>query len=624
MKKLFFFVALVCALTACRSDIDLGKVDTKMEVDLGLALPVGDIKMMLTDMLGDVDGLYIDSKGVLTWEFDTTTARDYHKMDLAQYISKANIKLKVYDQIAEKYPYLVGLSIPLPYDFPVALDFPLDLPLTGINEDKTIKERLDSAIIEEASFYSIIRPESLPFEWDWVDSIVLDLGPRFSRPAGNHMVIYTKDESVSYGYGDSIPLMVDKFTLNMMKKTGNLTPLEYKFNNVYDTCSFNVHFKFTIPKNSVISLNSNSAINYELGARFLNFSAIWGMFEPASSMSGENVIDMSDAWKSFDFLTKATMPFSEPVINTQIVTHVAGALRLKNSYLFTLDANNDTTFAEFSDTGDPSTWKWFSRTFDQHEYLPLNSAIGDSSVNMYVTFDKTVKGGQIHKMFRKTPQQLGYKFAVIFDEMETPQIRITPNTAIRINSSITMPFIFDQGVWIEYPQNADVNLSQVSIDSIQASAEAIDTIKSAKVKLVMKALNSIPLNLKYTMLCLDAKGDTIKDPLDPTKNFMLFSQDTINLVPPTFTFNAAAGGWVTTPRESVFVVELTKEQLNVFPKIAQIAYTAVLDDDALDEAYSQGLPNVRLTNQDYVVMKIGLAASVQGVVNFGTQNVYDK
>ena len=81
---------------------------------------------------------------------------------------------------------------------------------------------------------------------------------------------------------------------------------------------------------------------------------------------------------------------------------------------------------------------------------------------------------------------------------------------------------------------------------------------------------------------------------------------------------------MTTPRESVFVVDLTKEQLNVFPKIAQIAYTAVLDDDALDEAYSQGLPNVRLTNQDYVVMKIGLAASVQGVVNFGTQNVYDK
>lgn len=626
MKKILFIVALGCTLMACHSELDLGKVDTSMEVNMGLTLPVGSIKMMLTDMIGEVDGLYIDTlknQGVLTWRYDTTTSRDYHQMDLAKNFDTITVGLKVYDQIAAQVPaYLLGGPVVTPVELKFALDFPIDLPLKEINKDKTVNERLDRALIDSASFYSILRPENLPFEWAWVDSVVLNLGPRFERkaPLTNLVEIYTKGSGSSYdSFGDSIPITVDDFTLNMMKNQHPSNPVEYKYENVYDVCSFSVRLKFTIPAGSTISITTDSKINYKLGVKFLDFSAIWGMFAPSEAMSGNDVIDMSDAWKSFDFLTKATMPFSEPVMKTQIVTQIAGALRLKNSYIFTLDANNDTTYAEFDEVGDANS-KWFSKAFDEHEYLPLESAIGDSATKMFVTFDNTVKGGQIHRMFRKTPQKLGYTFAVKFDEMETPQIRITPNTFIRIKSTFTLPFIFDKGIWIEYPESSEVSMSQFSIDSLQHEAEAIDTIKSAKVKLVMKALNAIPLNLKYTLRCQDENGNIIKDPLDKTKDFLLFTQDTITLAPPTFSFNASAGGWVPTPQESTFIVDLTKEQLNMFPKIKKIVYTAVLDDDALKDAYAKGLTNVRLTNEDYVTMKIGLAASVEGIFNFGKDN----
>jgi hypothetical protein len=313
------------------------------------------------------------------------------------------------------------------------------------------------------------------------------------------------------------------------------------------------------------------------------------------------------------------MPFAEPEVKTQIITHVAGALSLTDSYLFTLDENNDTTYADFSNAGDGSGIL-FEHDFNRNEYLPLESAIGDSSTNMYITFNNTKEGGRIHRMFQKTPQKLGYKFAIGFNERKTPQIRITPNTTIRIHSTFTLPFIFDKGIWIEYPESSPVSLSQLSIDSLQEAANAIDTITSARVKLVMKVMNAIPLNFKYTMRCLDESNDTIMDPNNPSNPFLLFTQDTITFAPPTFSFNAAAGGWVPTPKESVMMVDLTKEQLNVFPKVKKIVYTAVLDDEALKGEYEKGLPNVRLTNQDYVSIKIGLAANVKGIVNFGNEN----
>ena len=90
MKKILFVLAIGCALMSCRSKIDFGNIDTKTEIDMGLALPIGSVHITLKEMIGEVDGLYIDSlknKGVLTWKMDTAIERYYHQMNLAQYLS---------------------------------------------------------------------------------------------------------------------------------------------------------------------------------------------------------------------------------------------------------------------------------------------------------------------------------------------------------------------------------------------------------------------------------------------------------------------------------------------------------------------------------------------------------
>lgn len=622
-------ILAVGMLSGCKSEIDLKNIDTTAEVGLGLALPIGNVHMTIFDMVGNIENLYVDSqanRGVLTWKLDTVLRRDYHKMDLAKYLSKACDTLEIYNQLATKISqycsdngmpdFFSGGNFTTPVAVPVEFEFRVDMPLTGINKDKTIKERLDRALIEDADFYSVMSTYNCPFSFAWMDSVVLDLGPRFDRPAGNHVVVYPRKAGApAYKDGDTIPMTVDQFTLDMMKEKNPSSPLEYKFNNVYDTCTFYLKFKFTIPAGTPISVTPASGIIYSMGVRFLNFSAIWGMFEPSPDMHAEDVVDMGKSWGKLDFLTRAQVPFAEPVVKADIVTQIAGALRLRDTYLFTLDVNKDTTYAEFSDTGTPESRRWFYKAFDPHEYLPLTSAIGDSSTNMSVTFNKEIKQGQIHKMFRKTPQKLGFRFFVTFDEMETPQIRITPNTNINVKTHCTLPFIFDQGVWIDYPDTTEVNLSQMSIDSIKDQAKVIQSFKSTNVKAVLMAKNTIPLHLKVTMRCFDANGNMIMDPHDKGKPFLIFPADTIYLDTPTMAYDY--GKWSQTkPGETTMIAELDKEHLDMFPQIKKIVYKAILDDQTLDYAYKQGNFNVKLTEDNDVTIKVGLTANVEAVLNF--------
>lgn len=622
MKKFLLVLAAGCIFAGCHSKLDLDNVDPSAEVNMGLTLPVGSLRLTINDLVGNVDGLYIEN-GILTWKFDTAKADAYHKLDLADYLSKTTEHMKIYKQVVAKFPYLDGgATVTLPDTIKFSLDFPVDLSLEGINKDKK-SERLDSAHITSASFYSIINPVNLPFEWDWLDSIVLDLGPRFKHPIRNQVPIYDRNAGgSSYDFGDSIPLIVDAFTLDMMKvkldpKTSKAA--EY-YDNVYDTCSFNVLFYVTIPKGSTVKIQSDSEFKYELGARFLDYTAVWGMFDPSNEMHKEEVIDMSDTWKSFNFMKKATIPFAEPKVETRIVTHVAGALRLKDSYMFAIDQDNKKTYAQFGANFDTL----FFKPFGPGQYLdPWNSIIGDTTKNMIVEFNHTSEGGRIHEMFRKSPQKLGYKYDLSFDETLTQQIRITPNTDIRVTSTLTLPFIFNEGVWIEYPDTSEVSLSQISIDSIQANSSVIDTISATNVKLIMKALSTIPMTLKLSMRCVDENGNIVMDPADPSKPFYLFDKDTITINPPTRFEKVAPNRW--RPEhdvygESYLMASLSKEQLNVFPKIKQIRYTAVLDDKALKAEYLRGMECVQLLENSDVRIKIGLAGNIDAVLNFDKEN----
>lgn len=614
---------LVSALFAgCHSDVDLSNIDPKAEVDLGIALPVGSIHATIGDFLGNgIGNIYVDSmdnKGVITWKDTFHIARDFHKVNLAQNISSTTITLNVYEQAQAQG--LIGSNGKITgVGVQTHLDFPLTLKLKGINKPDAagqLDERLDSAYIDLASFASEIKTKNgLPLEWEWIDSVTMDLGSQIKRKNGNTMLVYDKKRD-HYGYGQTIPTNVDDFVITLMKYPGALP----SSSNIIDSCQFMVHFYFTVPPATVVTVPVNSGFEYKLDVQFIDYSAIWGYFKPSSDMHDEAVVDLSESWGELDFISRSNVPFAYPRIDMHVVTHVAGAMIMNGDYLFAVDSKGDSTYASFL----RGSQEFRNRPvqFSAGEYLdPITSALTDSTTNMIVRFDKTPEKGHIDRLFQNMPQKLGYKFSVDFNYSLTPQIRVTNNTSIRIDAICMLPFIFNEGLYINYSDTVhDINLSQFSIDSLLNNVEIIDTLKASDIKVVLHAKNSIPVDVKASMRCLDEYGNIIKDPADPSKPLLLFKQDTITLVAPTYAVDVN-GNWIqTAPGETVIVANLTKEEMDLLPSVKDLVYDATIDDKSLQDAYKKGLTNVRITKDQGITLKIGLSAKADAVLNFENNN----
>ena len=622
-KNFYALMAIlaISVMTGCRSKMDLDNIDAKAEVQMGVALPVGSMHATIGDFFGaGIGDFYVDTipesegghKDVITWKKAFDIERNFHadSLDLTNMVSSKQLSLDVYKKLPEYFAPGTTDKVVIGDGSQIALRFDMPVNLKGINKELG-GDRLDSALIEMARFTSQINLHNgLPLEWNWIDEVTLEMGPQIKRPNGNIMTVYQKGEAG--GYGQNINTDIDAFTICLMK---NLHPASwslYDLDNVIDSCQFFITFKFTIPNGTTITVPKDAGFDYDLNVEFIRYSAIWGKFVASSEMHDEDTILISEYMKDLDFISKWNLPFTDPKVDMQVITHIAGALVLNGDYLYAEDANHNKSYAEFY--GDRR--HNFKPTIVEGQYLPLTSAIGDSTENIHIPFSKAESEGRIDRLFQNMPQMLAYKFNVNFNYQETPQIRITPNTGIRIHATCTLPLIFNEGLHMEYKDTMPLDISQFSIDSLLAGVEVIDTLKTTNVQILLHAKNEIPLDIKATMLCVDENGNVVMDPTNPTKPFTLFQQDTIMLKAPQY--EKKGGSWqATKPGETTIAAHLTIAEANLFPKIKKLVYSAAIDDDSLAEAYKQGLSNVRITEDQGLTLKIGISGEVDAILNFG-------
>ena len=164
----------------------------------------------------------------------------------------------------------------------------------------------------------------------------------------------------------------------------------------------------------------------------------------------------------------------------------------------------------------------------------------------------------------------------------------------------------------------DVNLSQYSIDSLTAKVEIIDTMKTTDVTLFLTAENTIPLDIKAKLRCLDEKGDTIMDPNDPSKPLLLFEEDMLTFVAPEYAYEG--GNWTRkSVGKTVLTAKMTKQKLNMLPKIKNIVYFAELENTSLHDEYETIKGDkqftAKVTADSGLTIKIGLTAQADIVLN---------
>jgi len=619
-KQLIALIAITagCLLSSCHSDIDLGNIDKQAEVEMGLALPIGNLHLKIGDFIGDgkIDHLYVED-GVFALKIDTPITREYSKFELKDYIPDVNMPLLDVYKGLSYLPDMGGYKIIPGDDKDHTIPFPLTLKLDGINHPDSIgKQRLDSALIDSASFVSTISVKGgMTLNWNQVERIVLKLGKRVHPLDGtDSMLIYEKgnpDFAQYTDFGQNIDTRLRDFSIVLMKNLHPSTLIEY-LTNVVDSVEFTVDFTVNIPSGQSVNVPVNSGFDYHMTVQFLDYKAIWGMFEPSDDMHDENVLDISKSWKDMDFLTRASLPFAEPKVDVNITTKIAGALYIDSAYLFTINREDSTTYATFN--ADESKYQQF--TFKPGEYLPLSSAIGDSTTNMKIHFNNTPEGGRLNNIFKGVPKKLGYRFNVKFDAAKTPQIRVIPDMNIRVHALTTLPLIFDEGMHLDYTDTIrDVNLSQYSIDSLTAKTEIIDTMKTTDVTLFLTAYNTIPMDIRAVFRCIDINGDTIMDPADPSKPMALFAEDSLTFVAPQYEY--IGGNWQRTSEgKTVITAQLSKEKLNLLPKVKNIVYSAVLENKTLQDEYDakRGF-TAKITEDSGLTLKIGLTAQADVVLN---------
>ena len=610
-NTIFFLVGIVYStvvMQSCVADVDLNNIDTTASVKATLATPIGSIKASIGDFFGDGEfGIYVNQNHVLTFRDTFSITRKFHNVDLKQSFSDKTIPMDVYEKLSNNSLLSDG-KITGNSNIQIPLTFPFTLELDSINHDEN-HQRLDSALIRNARFVSRISLNGgLPLEWEWIDKVTLTLGETFSRPQGNTLTIYTRGDG--YGFDQDIEINVDQFIINLMKNK-NLNPEkdQDKYSgNVINTCDMTITMFVTVPSSAgQILIPSTAGFKYYVAVEFIDYEAIWGMFKPSSDMSGADEISIAEMWSGWDSFKQMRLPFADPSVDLYITTQIAGAMELTGDYLYVSDNQGKSVYATFDDKDS----KLFYKPFRPDEYLPLTSAIGDSTT-VHVVFDKDVYRGQIDRLFTIHPENIGYKFLIDFNRQKTPQIRITDNTDLKIDAVCNLPLQFNQGVSLAYSDTIrDLDLSGLSVDSLLGSIEVIDTLEKAILTLALKIENAIPLQFKGEFSFLDENGE------------VLLHADSIVIPAPKHEFDANNNHWNATSETYAELITIDKENAETLSKVRDIAFNISMDDESLQYIYeqdTQGEFNVELTEYETLQITIGVGADMEAILNLNTVN----
>ena len=625
-KYLLVMFAVCLSLIGCRADVDLNNIDTTSEVELGVALPIGSMSVALSDILGanSPEMLYFRNDGVLCLHYDYDRFEDFHAIDFTQYPSNAEQTVYLYDSLNAQMERLRAdyPDIDLPQGYVCGLpdkDFSLMIPTTmsmtykGIN-DELSSERIDSAYIIEANFegYLLQKNSSTPFEW--VDSVVLVLGKEYVAKSGNRQKLYDKSEQEgSIGYGMTMPIVLKDFSLDLVKD--HTQPCSNT--NVVNGSSMDVEIYMTVPKNAEKRpIATDMAVIFGMEIQFIEYTALWGMFESSNKMRDEGSISMDSIFGNWSTMKDICLPVADPLINIHVTHELAGPLVFDGKYLYVTSRDGQTHYAEFGDNREHS-YKYPRDAVEavrDNVWMDQNpSTIGDSIV-LDIVFNKEAEHGRVDRLFTGTPDVMAWHWYIDFDKTLTEQTRLTPTTKLDMNIDVDVPFIFNEGLYAAYSDTLEnINLN---IAGLMDSISLIDSVKQSDLYVQLKIENRLPLDVRMVLCCLDSNGHVIIDertgePLRLTQN------DTLFIKAPEYTVGAEGEMIIGQPGSLEDAINITKEKLERFDELKALSYTVIVDDKSLHSAFeSDENFKIRITDDSRLKLQIGIGAKLGAVFNF--------
>lgn len=589
MKNLF--KTLLClsalALFSCRANVDLANIDDPtVKLGFGAALPVGEMSARLGDFLqgGISDMLLVGEDGVLSIYDSVQMEVTLDNVDMAEYFEPASARLVVGDLLPDWLP--VGYGPLIGNGEPIIMTCPIGLSLGGINQSGS-SERIDSAVINVALFNAMISIENMDgMTFDKIESVELILPDEFERAEGNTISIDLDGK----GYGQQIPVVMDNFTLNLVKDPNQ--PLSTE--NAIDSVTLMLRFTLSLENGETIMIQTSSAFDFSFAVSTFDYAAVFGNFDTSDLETSETMdIDFSEMLPIWDRIGSFKMPFADPRIDLSVTTNIGAPMAIHIDKISTTDRKTgEKKYADFS--GSRSTEMIFTNLV-----MPNDPYDTEKTNDFHLSKDPAE--GHIDNLFTVEPQKLEFAYnAYIRNTPDYPQLRLTKGAHVGVTAEMTMPFEFNKGLNLAYSDTLkDVSISSMSIDSLLSGAEMVDSLNVRVLKLVIVATNSMPFNVELELKALDEGGNKVMD-MQPL------------LIAAPSEWDAAKNCLV--PGRNELVINVTEDKLADLSKVKNMVYTATLCDTNLKEGM-QNVPQeaypIAISTEGQLSFNIAITADVE-------------
>ena len=642
-----FFVSVLfvlsCVLSGCKEKINVSDINGSAQVKTTLSSPIVTVETTMANFLGidiydgegkskEISKIYANigpkdeqlpqevPYGTLYFRDTFPITRDFHPIEISQYIRPADVRLNVFEQVAAilgvpmpPEPLLSTVTIPIPEGIDLPLSFNMTLHMSGVNTED-VTDRIDSMIISEAKFRSRLET-TFGLSADEFEKVEIVLPKQFTRqgePMGTLQItpLNVKNEDI----------YIDVENFEMTLQDGLATPNNRR-QHMIDSLDFVVNF--TIHTNQAHTIDYLSNIHYNFFVELLDFEALFGYFEPSTYMEDSDIQDLAEEWEGWNDIKQLKMRFIYPSIRLmaehQIGTEPSFPLNVNVKGIWVASKNEDGSLGEkkyamFGENGDSRSTIWELDELGQSARSridpikdPLSKVAHNEYIVGYTGFDPKTHRGDVDKLFDLRPDVIGYDYYITVGRdgdraaLET-QARLVKNTFIDLKAVTVVPFVCAEGSVFEYADTIDIDFASISIDSLIQQNNWLDTIVDGNAYIFIYAQNQIPFDINLTYELLDKDNNPVYLPLmaeTPTDNKSYQTQ-----VPAPTEYDREHKA--TNYGESTVVLYTTREEYDKLRNVVKLRFTA---------SFANNPQTATIWYDSHLDVKVGVTTNLHALIN---------
>lgn len=581
---------LLAAFTfhSCKEDIDLANVDPQIQLDMGLALPLGTVETTLDYFLGTSDFgpdvlTYSSLDSMLILHYDTSVVWDFHNIDLSEYTTWDEQVSYVVDGISngeiDKTDFDYQEQIPFPAT-QTTLEFLNEVSLENFNVDLDYEE-IDSVHMTLASFRLRVDVENFDLEWSEVSNVRVKFTDPSLRFDDGTMEKILPIEGKGFGQDMTVSLYDFMIIPQKNQETGSFE---------------NVRFFICIDVNTRTEkmLSKNSMVKFGCGFDFLDYDVLFGVFEPKKA-AYEHQRDTMSKYFAIDRLDGINLPFSDPKVDLVVSTSTVG---LPSRIII------DSIYVENGE-GERGLLSYDGETTKSYDVPYITSPLGNQTASTEVFhLGKGEEYGNLDHLFQVIPKYFGYSYRIRVDRDLLGELQdrhapfIKANANYQMNLKAELPLKFYPGVNVSYKDTVQTTMAEsLKLDSLLNGVTMLDSLKTGELFLRLVIENNIPFDIKVKLRFLNDYDEVV-----PIGGLYDGGQND-SIMFPAMENNI--------PTQQAVNIDLDEEDVRAFENVTQIIYDFYLGDNTQEAAFyaSSGFK-----------LHVGLAGKVEAIINLGKEN----